>query len=106
MPRFESEDQRYAFARRLLPGGVSGVGRLNTALGRPTQFDRAAAPRLWDMQGKEYVDLHTGFGAVLVGHGHLRVTAAVQEILGRGVLAGYETDLLLDVAERLCRTIP
>ncbi len=106
MSRFRTEDERYAFARRLLPGGVSGIGRLNTALGRSTQFERAAGSRLWDMQGRQYVDLHTGFGAVLVGHGHPLVSAAVQEVLGRGMLAGYETDLLLDVAERLCRTIP
>jgi len=104
--KFASDQERFAFAGRILPGGVSGVGRLNTALGRSTEFARGEGGRLWDSHGREYLDFNTGFGALLLGHSHPAIIEAVQGALGRGMLTGYETDVMLEAAERLCGIIP
>ena len=38
---------------------------------------------VWDVDGNEYVDLHNGFGAMVVGHAHPAIVAAVSERVGR-----------------------
>ena len=40
--------------------------------------DRGRARRLWDLDGNEYVDLHNGYGVMVVGHAHPKVVEAVR----------------------------
>ena len=44
---------------------------------------RAEGTRLWDVDGKEYLDFTSGIGVLNTGHRHPRVVAAVQDQLGR-----------------------
>ncbi len=44
-------------------------------------FVRGEGTRLWDADGKEYLDFVAGFGAMNLGHNHPAVTAAVQRAL-------------------------
>ncbi len=46
---------------------------LNRAVGHAMLFDRAAGCRVWDLDGKEYLDLCCSHGATLLGHGDPRV---------------------------------
>lgn len=46
---------------------------------RPVLIVRGAGARVWDAQGREYVDCATGHGVALVGHCHPRVVAAIRE---------------------------
>lgn len=54
--------------------GTLGFGRVYT---------RAEGTRLWDAEGREYLDFLAGFGAVGLGHNHPRLVAAI----GRGLAA-------------------
>src|SRR4051812_14594140 len=83
---------QYAFASQYLAGGVSASIRLNRAIGHPMYFDRAAGCRLWDMDGREYVDLCCSHGATLLGHGDPRVRKAVDMALDRGAACSYENE--------------
>lgn len=96
----------YARAQHSLAGGVSASTRLNRALGHPLYFDRSAGCRLWDLDGREYIDLCCSHGAALIGHGDARVLAAVQAALARGAACSYENELHSELAELLCQTIP
>ncbi len=49
----------------------------------PIYADRASGDRLWDVEGKAYVDFATGIATVNTGHNHPRVVAAVREQLER-----------------------
>src|SRR5688500_10819223 len=69
--------EQFEIARRSLAGGVSASTRVNRAIGRPMFIDRAEGCRVWDLDGKEYLDLCTSHGATLMGHGDVRVKAAV-----------------------------
>jgi len=97
---------QYEFARTYLAGGISASTRLNRALGHPLYFDRAAGCRVWDLDGKEYIDLCCSHGATLLGHGDARVRAAVERVLDRGAACSYENELHGQFAELLCRTVP
>jgi len=44
----------------------------------PVTFVKGRGTRLWDDNGKEYLDLLSGIGVVNVGHCHPEVTAAIQ----------------------------
>lgn len=43
----------------------------------PVAFDRASGAKVWDIEGKEYIDLLAGIAVLNVGHCHPRVTAAI-----------------------------
>jgi glutamate-1-semialdehyde 2,1-aminomutase len=97
---------QYEQASRYLAGGVSAATRLNRAVGHPMLFDRAAGCRVWDLNGKEYIDLCCSHGATLLGHGDGRVRKAVERILDRGAACSYENELHTEFARLLCETIP
>src|SRR5262245_24950921 len=97
---------QYQQACKYLAGGVASSTRLNRAVGHAMLFDRAAGCRLWDLDGREYIDLCTSHGATLLGHGDRRIRAAVDAILDRGAACSYENELHTELARLLCDTIP
>jgi acetylornithine/N-succinyldiaminopimelate aminotransferase len=48
----------------------------------PVVMVRGRGSRVWDSEGKEYVDLFAGFGAGVIGHCHPALIAAVTEQAG------------------------
>lgn len=97
---------QYAEAQNYLAGGVSASTRVNRAVGHPMLFDRAKGCRLWDLDGREYIDLCCSHGATLLGHGDPRVRAAVEAVLDRGAPCSYENELHTQLAKLLCETVP
>src|SRR5437899_9777202 len=93
-------------AKQVLAGGVCASTRVNRALGHPLLFDRARGCRVWDLDGKEDVDLCCSHGATLLGHGDTRVRRAVDAVLERGAACSYENELHTELARLLCDTIP
>jgi glutamate-1-semialdehyde 2,1-aminomutase len=69
-------------------------------------FDRADGCRVWDLDGREYLDLCCSHGATLLGHGDARVRRAVEAALARGAACSYENELHTDLARLLCETVP
>ena len=61
--------------KQSVPRGVAST--------HPIFASRAKGARLWDVEGKEYLDFTSGIGVMNVGHGHPRVIRAVQEQLQR-----------------------
>jgi glutamate-1-semialdehyde 2,1-aminomutase len=98
--------EQYESAKRYLAGGVSSSTRVNRALGHPLYFDSAAGCRLWDLDGREYIDLCCSHGATLLGHGDARVREAIERVLSRGAACSYENGLHGQFAELLCLTVP
>ena len=45
----------------------------------PVTVDRGEGARVWDTDGKEYIDCMGGYGVALVGHHNKRVTDAIRE---------------------------
>jgi len=93
-------------ARRVMPGGVNASARMNNALGHPLFFERGQGAYLYDVDGHRYIDYCTSHGASLLGHGHPTIVEAVQEALSMGVLLACETEIQVEVAERLLALFP
>src|SRR5262245_48256648 len=64
-------------ARKSLAGGVTSSWQISRP--QPIWIDRGLGSRVWDVDGNEYVDMHGGYGAMLAGHAHPAVVAAVSE---------------------------
>lgn len=72
----------YREAVEVFPNGVTHESRYMEPF--PFYISRAAGSRKWDVDGHEYIDYGIGHGALLLGHGHPAVVAAVTEQLAKG----------------------
>jgi glutamate-1-semialdehyde 2,1-aminomutase len=58
----------------------------------PLYCSRAVGPRIWDVDGNQYLDFNMGFGALVTGHSHPTLVKAIQERVESGTLFGFESD--------------
>src|SRR5438093_6368339 len=72
----------YDEAQQVFPSGVTHDGRYMRPF--PIYVTHAKGSRKWDVDGNEYVDYFGGHGALLLGHCHPAVTAAVVEQVQKG----------------------
>lgn len=89
-----------------IPGGVTSNVRFFPPY--PIFMERAAGSKIYDVDGREYIDYCLAFGPLVAGHGHPRLTDAIRAELDRRgtVLFGAPTELELTLADRLGRLIP
>jgi len=74
--------ERHAAARRVMPGGDTRTVAFHAPY--PLGIEEGRGCRLWDADGNEYLDLLNNYTALIHGHGHPAVAAAVAEQLPRG----------------------
>jgi len=88
-------------AARSLAGGVTSSWQIT----RPqvVWIDRGEGSRVWDVDGNEYVDLHGGYGVMLVGHAHPAVVEAVRARIARGSHFAQPTEDAAVVSDELAR---
>ncbi len=76
----DTNEAWFARARRVIPGGVdSPVRSFASVGGTPYTVVRGEGPYVWDVEGRRYIDLVQSYGAVLLGHAHPVVTAAIAD---------------------------
>jgi glutamate-1-semialdehyde 2,1-aminomutase len=91
----------HARAERTLPLGVASSFQASAPY--PIAVARGRGSRIWDVDGHEYVDLHGGFGANVVGHAHPRVVDAITTAAATGTHFAAPTEITVRFAEELCR---
>ena len=96
-----------ARARRVIPGGL--WGHLNAAKlpeGYPQFFARAEGCRLWDADGREFIDFMCSWGPIVLGHRAPVVEEAARRQAALGDCLNGPAPVLVDLAERLVEMIP
>jgi glutamate-1-semialdehyde 2,1-aminomutase len=94
-------------ARRLIPGGVNSPVRAFRAVGGdPVFLDRGKGCRVWDADGKEYLDFLGSWGPLILGHAREEVLAAVKETMDRGTSFGAPTELEVELARLVAEAVP
>src|ERR1700759_1838101 len=97
----------FARAVEVTPGGVnSPVRAFGPVGGVPRFIDRAAGPYLFDVDGRQYVDLVCSWGPMILGHVHPAVVAAVSAALARGTSFGAATRGEVELAEEIISRAP
>lgn len=99
--RMSRSREAHTRASQVLAGGVTSSWQ--TSRPQPIWADRASGPHLWDVDGNRYADYHNGYGAMLVGHAHPAVVAAVTERIAEGSHFAQPTADAVVVAEELAR---
>ncbi|HVZ08428.1 aspartate aminotransferase family protein [Rhodopila sp.] len=91
-------------ARELLPSGIAHDSRNFDPY--PLYIQRALGPVKWDVDNNKYVDYFGGHGALILGHNHPAVMAAVHAALDRGTHFGACHELEVRWAELITRMVP
>src|SRR5438105_6512836 len=99
--------QLFARARNHIPGGVnSPVRAFPNVGGEPFFVERAAGSRIWDVDGKEYVDYVGSWGPAILGHAPKVVVDAVRDAAARGLSFGIPNPFEVELAELICQWMP
>jgi len=94
-------------AQRVIPGGVnSPVRAFRSVGGTPYFVARGEGPRVWDVEGTEYLDLVQSYGAIIAGHAHPKVIEAIRSAAGDGTSYGAPTEREVLLAEEISRRVP
>jgi glutamate-1-semialdehyde 2,1-aminomutase len=92
---------------KTLVGGVNSPVRAFRAVGgSPLVIDHARGARLWDVDGREYIDYVCSWGALILGHAHPDVVAAVADQAARGTSYGMTSPLEVQLGEMVCEALP
>jgi glutamate-1-semialdehyde 2,1-aminomutase len=91
---------------RVIPGGVNSSIRAFKAVGgTPYIVERAEGPYVWDVEGRRYIDLVQSYGAIILGHAHPAVTAAVCAAAAGGTSYGAPTPGEMLLAEAMTERV-
>jgi len=100
MIRTHTQDEWIARAREVLPAG--GFGNFDPGI----IIARGKGSRVWDEDGKEYIDYLIGSGPMLLGHGHPEVMEAVLEQLPKGMTFFANNAKGVELAEAIVEAVP
>jgi glutamate-1-semialdehyde 2,1-aminomutase len=102
-----TSSELYEEALHLMPGGVNSPVRAFRAVGGTPRFlARGAGARVWDVEGREYVDYIGSWGPLICGHAHPAVVRGVVETVARGSTFGAPTPLEVAMARTLREAVP
>ncbi|HEX4696678.1 MAG TPA: glutamate-1-semialdehyde 2,1-aminomutase [Candidatus Udaeobacter sp.] len=94
-------------AQKRIPAGVnSPVRAFRNVGGKPFFVARGEGARIWDADGKEYIDYVGSWGPAILGHTPRVVVDAVRDAATRGLSFGIPNPLEVELAELICSWMP
>jgi glutamate-1-semialdehyde 2,1-aminomutase len=94
-------------ARELFPGGVNSPVRAFRGVGgEPVVAARGEGARIWDVNGKEYIDFVLSWGPLVLGHANPIVLDALDRAMHDGTSFGMPTELEVRLGEIIRERMP
>ncbi len=94
-------------AKKVIPGGVNSPVRAFGAVdATPLFISRAKGSKIYDSEGKEYIDYVLSWGPAILGHGHPSVIEAVIAAARRGTTYGAPTETETEMAQMIADAFP
>lgn len=94
-------------AQRYMPGGVNSPVRAFKGVGgSPIFVERGKGSKIWDVDGKQYIDHVCSWGPLILGHAHKEVAARLKKIISQGTSFGIPTERESDLARMVVRAVP
>ncbi len=94
-------------AYELLPGGVNSPVRAFKAVGgNPIVLTKGRGCRVWDADGREYIDFLASWGPLILGHSHPKVVKAVREEVEQGMSYGLTNPHEVRLAKLVVEMVP
>lgn len=102
-----SNAEWFARLQQRIPGGVNSPFRAFGAVGgTPPVLCRGSGARVWDVEGREYVDFCCAWGPLMLGHSHPELQKVARETLADGAVFGASTPWELLFAEAVHAAYP
>lgn len=96
--------QLFEAAKQVMPGGVNSPVRACRSVGTYPRFlEKGLGSHVWDVDGKEYIDLICSWGPLILGHCQENVEQAVTEAIRKGLSFGAPTAAEVEMAQLVCR---
>ncbi len=102
-------DEHFKEALKLIPWGTQTNAKRpfpDFDETMPKYIERGKGCRIWDIDGKEYIDFRLALGPVILGYCYDEVDDAVREQMKKGVLFSMASPIELDLARIINQTIP
>ncbi|HBF34012.1 TPA: glutamate-1-semialdehyde-2,1-aminomutase [Candidatus Sumerlaeota bacterium] len=100
-------EELFQQALHLIPGGVNSPVRAFQAVGGgPLFISRAEGSKIYDADGHPYIDYVGSWGPMILGHANHYVIAALQKACERGTSFGAPTELELEMALLITKSVP
>src|SRR5262247_2187369 len=102
LPNIDESNRLWARAAGLIPAGTQTLakGPRQHVFGvAPKYLARGKGPRVWDVDGNEFIDLTMAVGPLVLGYGHPAVDRAIREQLADGITFSLMHPLEVEVAE-------
>jgi glutamate-1-semialdehyde 2,1-aminomutase len=94
-------------AQRIIPGGVNSPVRAFRSVGlEPLYIQRGRGSRIYDVEGREYIDYVCSWGPLILGHAEPRLVAALTEAAALGTSFGATTPIEPRFAELIVSAYP
>ena len=106
-PLNSRSEKAYAEATRYLPGGVNSPVRAFRGVDRnPVFIAKAKGSKVYDIDGKAYIDYVGSWGPMILGHAHPKVVKAIQDAAKKGTSFGAPTVAETELAKKICAAFP
>ena len=90
-----------------MPGGVNSPVRAFKSVGRdPLYIKRAKGPRIYDVDGNEFIDYIGSWGPMILGHAHERVINAIASAAEDGTSFGASSEKEIELAKLVKQMVP
>jgi len=100
-------DSLLARAKRVLPGGVSSpVRSFRSVEEEPLMAARASGACVFGTDGRRYIDFVQSWGAMLCGHAHPKIVAAIVDAAPRGTFFGLTSPGEVELVEAILAVHP
>jgi len=107
MKELKRSRELFGEAQRYLPGGVNSPVRAFKAVGgNPLFMTRGQGSRIYDEDGNEFIDYVCSWGALILGHSHPKIVAALKKAVAHGTSFGAPTELETTLAKMVCAAMP
>ena len=94
-------------AQDLIPGGVnSPVRACGSVGGKPLFMEKGSQSRIYDVDGRDYIDYVLSWGPLILGHRPASVIKALNTVLETGTSFGAPTQLETDLARLVIDRVP
>ncbi|MGB9596440.1 MAG: aspartate aminotransferase family protein [Candidatus Poribacteria bacterium] len=106
MPKTESEKWTDRL-QNIMPWGSSTCSKApRFSPEEPGVIVKGKGCRVWDADGREYIDFRNSLGPITLGYCFPAVDDAIRQQLENGIIFGHPHPLECEVAEMLCEIIP
>ena len=100
-----TNERQFGLIRQVIAGGVSSSMRAQ-AIPEPLVVQRAKGNRVWDVEGRELIDLNMGYGPHLFGYADLDMVDALAQQMADGAMTGLPHRLDRQAGELIARLVP